>query len=87
MALSSPEETEEERRLLYVALTRARDALVVTYSLRYYFKRPDPMDDMHAYSQPSRFLEPATGAYDAISVGELATADDPVTKQLANLWS
>jgi DNA helicase-2/ATP-dependent DNA helicase PcrA len=86
MALSSPEEVEEERRLLYVALTRARDLLVVTYSLRYYFKRPDPLDDMHAFSQPSRFLQAAVGTYDSINVGETAASHDPVAKELAELW-
>jgi ATP-dependent DNA helicase UvrD/PcrA len=54
MSLSSAEETEEERRLLYVALTRARDTLVVSYSMRFYLTRPDPFDDMHVFSQPSR---------------------------------
>ena len=86
MSLSSAEEVEEERRLLYVALTRARDALKVSYSMRYYLKRPDPFDDMHAYSQPSRFLEPASGLFDAINVGEQVLAEDPVSSELAELW-
>src|SRR5262249_37088298 len=30
---------EEERRLLYVAMTRARDRLYVTYPLRYYHRK------------------------------------------------
>ena len=86
MALSSAEETEEERRLLYVALTRARDTLVVSYVLRYYFRRPDPLDDMHAFGQPSRFLEPARDTFDSVSVGETVLGEDPVSQELANLW-
>jgi DNA helicase-2/ATP-dependent DNA helicase PcrA len=86
MALSTPEETEEERRLLYVAVTRARDTLVISYSLRYYFKRPDPLADDHAISQPSRFLAPAAAAFDSINVGEVASPHDPVAKELAGLW-
>jgi DNA helicase-2/ATP-dependent DNA helicase PcrA len=86
MALSSAEETEEERRLLYVALTRARDTLVVSYSMRYYMARPNPLDDMHAYSQPSRFLQPADGLFEAINVGETVLAEDPVSSELAELW-
>lgn len=86
MALSSAEEVEEERRLFYVALTRARDTLVVSYSLRYYFKRPDPLDDAHAFGQPSRFLQPAASAFDSINVGESVLAEDPVTRDLAALW-
>jgi DNA helicase-2/ATP-dependent DNA helicase PcrA len=87
MSLGSAEETEEERRLLYVALTRARDTLVVSYPVRYYLRRPNPLDNAHAYSQPSRFLDPATHTLDAISIGEGAIADDPVASQLADLWS
>jgi DNA helicase II / ATP-dependent DNA helicase PcrA len=46
---------EEERRLLYVALTRARDALYVTFPLRFY-QRPRGLDDAHHFGQVSRFL-------------------------------
>jgi DNA helicase-2/ATP-dependent DNA helicase PcrA len=46
---------EEERRLLYVALTRARDALYVTFPLRFY-ARPRGLDDTHHFGQISRFL-------------------------------
>ena len=85
MALSSADEVEEERRLLYVALTRARDTLVVSYPLRYYLRR-QPLDDVHSYGQPSRFLTPAAAAFDAVSVGETAVAADPVAGELAALW-
>lgn len=37
--LNSDEETEEERRLMYVALTRARNHLSVTYPLNAYSSR------------------------------------------------
>jgi DNA helicase-2/ATP-dependent DNA helicase PcrA len=85
MALSSPEEVEEERRLLYVALTRARDTLVVSYPLRYYIRR-NPLDDAHTYGQPSRFLAPAASTFDAMNVGEVVVGDDPVAAELAALW-
>jgi DNA helicase-2/ATP-dependent DNA helicase PcrA len=55
MATGDDDELEEERRLLYVALTRARDALHVTYPQRYY-RRPRGLEDPHARSQRSRFL-------------------------------
>ncbi|HZN14298.1 MAG TPA: ATP-dependent helicase [Acidimicrobiales bacterium] len=87
MALSSADETEEERRLLYVALTRARDTLVVSYPLRYYFRRPNPLDDAHAYGQPSRFLATASTTMDTISVGQIIIEDDPVASELAELWN
>jgi DNA helicase-2/ATP-dependent DNA helicase PcrA len=50
-------ELEEERRLLYVALTRARDRLYVTFPLRYYHRKP-ARGDAHSYAQLSRFIPP-----------------------------
>ena len=61
MATGRPEEIEEERRLLYVAMTRARDALHLYVPLRYY-RRPKGLEDEHAYSQVSRFLTPEVRA-------------------------
>jgi DNA helicase-2/ATP-dependent DNA helicase PcrA len=55
MSTGNDDEIEEERRLLYVALTRARDSLHVTYPQRYY-RRPRGLEDPHSYSQRSRFL-------------------------------
>lgn len=55
-ALHSLEETEEERRLLYVACTRAQQNL---YLLCPEFNRPrgfSPMGSGFAFSMPSRFL-------------------------------
>ncbi|MBL8849762.1 MAG: ATP-dependent helicase [Planctomycetaceae bacterium] len=55
MATGNPDEIEEERRLLYVALTRAKDRLYVTMPQRYYFQGRF-RGDAHGYAQPSRFL-------------------------------
>ena len=55
LATASEAEIEEERRLLYVALTRARDFLEVCVPLRYYQKK-HATGDRHTYAQPSRFL-------------------------------
>ena len=55
MATGDDDEIEEERRLLYVAMTRARDALHVTWPQRYY-RRPKGLEDPHAFAQVSRFL-------------------------------
>jgi ATP-dependent DNA helicase UvrD/PcrA len=54
MATGDEDELEEERRLLYVALTRARDELTLTYPQRYY-RRQRP--DQHMYAVVSRFLD------------------------------
>ena len=57
MATGDAEHIEEERRLFYVALTRARDSLYVTVPQRYYFSGRF-RSDAHSYSQPTRFLTP-----------------------------
>ena len=93
MATGRPEEIEEERRLFYVALTRARDALYVCFPLRHY-RRPRGLDDGHAYSQLTRFLPAeALAACDSVTaappapllpaVGSLATKVDAA---LGALW-
>jgi len=58
MSTGDAAEIEEERRLLYVALTRARDALYGYVPLRYHHHRRG-RDDAHGYAQHSRFLTPA----------------------------
>jgi DNA helicase-2/ATP-dependent DNA helicase PcrA len=58
MAASSEESVAEERRLFYVALTRARRRLHVYVPFRYYH-RPRGGDDAHGYGQASRFLTDA----------------------------
>ncbi len=55
MATGSPEEIEEERRLFYVACSRARNHLYVSHPLRYYIAGR-PMTDVHGYSQRTRFI-------------------------------
>jgi DNA helicase-2/ATP-dependent DNA helicase PcrA len=55
MSTGSPEQVEEERRLFYVACTRARHHLYVSHPLRYY-KAGNPMTDVHGYALRTRFL-------------------------------
>jgi DNA helicase-2/ATP-dependent DNA helicase PcrA len=55
MACGSVEDLEEERRLLYVACTRARTVLEVSWPLRYHHNRRHPTD-AHSWAQRSRFL-------------------------------
>ena len=55
MATRSQDEIEEELRLTYVALTRARDFLYITWPLRYYFKWY-ALTDGHTYAQRCRFF-------------------------------
>jgi DNA helicase-2/ATP-dependent DNA helicase PcrA len=56
MATGTPEEIEEERRLFYVALTRARDRLHVVQPLRFYVHGQRRFGDRHVYAPRSRFI-------------------------------
>jgi len=58
-ATGTPEEIEEERRLLYVAMTRARDALYLVEPQRYYLTAQPRRGDVHVYGARSRFLDEA----------------------------
>jgi DNA helicase-2/ATP-dependent DNA helicase PcrA len=51
MSLSSPDQIEEERRLFYVAITRAEEHLTITYSNSRY------QHGQMRFNDPSRFLE------------------------------
>jgi DNA helicase-2/ATP-dependent DNA helicase PcrA len=58
MSLGTDAGIAEERRLFYVALTRARRRLHVYVPSRYYH-RPSARDDAHGMGQASRFLSDA----------------------------
>ena len=56
MALTTPAGLEEEQRLFYVAVTRARDRLYLYAPLRMHHHRL-ARDDRHSYGQLTRFLD------------------------------
>jgi DNA helicase-2/ATP-dependent DNA helicase PcrA len=95
MATGKPEEIDEELRLFYVALSRARDHLTVTFPLRWY-DRPAGVGGKHSLAQLTRFLpESVRGAFDqkapsvealperAASVGG---ASKDIREQVRELW-
>jgi DNA helicase-2/ATP-dependent DNA helicase PcrA len=96
MATGDDDEIEEERRLLYVAMTRARDALHLYHPLRYY-RRPRGLEDPHAYAQRSRFLtDEVVAHFDLIAPSDAAPEDARETELtgtaevdafLAGLWA
>jgi DNA helicase-2/ATP-dependent DNA helicase PcrA len=97
LATGDAEQIEEERRLLYVALTRARDSLYVTFPLRHY-RRPRGLEDAHSYGQLTRFIpERVRGLFDQRSTyvdqnmkAMAATTPDGVEgveSLLSGLWS
>jgi DNA helicase-2/ATP-dependent DNA helicase PcrA len=56
MATRTPEEIEEERRLLYVAMTRAKDELDLIVPQRFYTFHQSKVGDQHVYAARSRFI-------------------------------
>lgn len=61
MSTGTPEEIDEELRLTYVAMTRARDFLYILWPLRFYV-RSSGATDRHMYSQQCRFFTDAVVA-------------------------
>ena len=59
MATGNAAEIEEERRLLYVAMTRARHHLHLLVPQRFYVTQQAARGDRHVYGAISRFLPPA----------------------------
>ena len=57
LATGDAETVEEERRLLYVAMTRARNHLYAYLPLRYHHRRLG-REDAHGYAQLTRFFTP-----------------------------
>ncbi len=74
MSAATEEGIAEERRLFYVALTRARRRLHVYVPVRYYH-RPRGGDDAHGYGQASRFLtESVQGLFKTTRKADAASA-------------
>jgi DNA helicase-2/ATP-dependent DNA helicase PcrA len=97
-ATGKAELIEEERRLLYVAMTRAKHELHLIAPLKYYVTQQSRGGDTHVYGTRSRFLTPAvmktldaaTWPAAANIVREPATSDLPrvdVAARLRNQWA
>jgi DNA helicase-2/ATP-dependent DNA helicase PcrA len=56
LATDSPMQIEEERRLLYVAMTRARSELHLVHPLRAYVHNQNRHGDRHMYTALTRFI-------------------------------
>ena len=56
LGTGSTEEIEEERRLLYVAMTRAKDRLTLGVPLRFYVTNQTRNGDRHVYAMRTRFI-------------------------------
>jgi DNA helicase-2/ATP-dependent DNA helicase PcrA len=58
-AAGKPHLIEEERRLLYVAMTRAKESLHLIAPLKYYVTQQSRVGDAHVYGARSRFMTDA----------------------------
>ena len=56
LGTGSTHELEEERRLLYVAMTRARDELHLVMPQRFFVTQQTKLGDRHMYAQRTRFI-------------------------------
>ncbi len=98
LATKNPEEIDEERRLFYVALTRAKDWLYVTHPLRYYFAARGPASDLYGYAQLTRFITPEVAMHlerrAAATIGEepdwetdqAAAKSADIREQTRSIW-
>jgi len=95
MATGSEEEIEEERRLFYVALTRAKDFLYVCFPLRYYHKKQG-LSDRHSFAQLTRFLpESIHHHFEKVSLEPPPAQDSPsllpaardIRQKVSSMWS
>jgi len=78
MATGDPQQIEEERRLLYVAMTRAKSQLHVVHPLRFYVRTQHRHGDKHIFAPLSRFLPASTlRHFERTSVGRGCTDDGP----------
>jgi DNA helicase-2/ATP-dependent DNA helicase PcrA len=87
---------EEERRLLYVAMTRAKRDLDLISPLKYYVTQQSRMGDRHVYGAKSRFLtKEVMACLDEVTYGEvlekesavLGKATVDVAAQLRGMWA
>ena len=82
MALRDSEGIDEERRLFYVAMTRAKDALYVYFPLRYYHRRFG-LTDPHNLAQLTRFMAPPVRSLFADKIAAIESADEPDSRPQA----
>jgi DNA helicase-2/ATP-dependent DNA helicase PcrA len=59
LSVRTAPEIEEERRLLYVAMTRARDQLHLMVPQRFFVHQQRGFGDRHVHAQRTRFIPPA----------------------------
>jgi len=95
MSTGNDEQIEEERRLFYVALTRAKDFLEVCFPLRYYHTKVRNTD-RHTMAQLTRFLpDGILGRFERVTVCTPASVDvttnvkpiADIRKKISGMWA
>jgi DNA helicase-2/ATP-dependent DNA helicase PcrA len=59
LATGTPAEIEEERRLMYVAMTRAKNSLAIIHPLRFFIRQQHRLGDRHVFTPRTRFIPDA----------------------------
>ena len=96
MATGSQAEIDEERRLLYVALTRAKQQLHLLVPQRFYVHQQAAFGDRHVYGSLTRFIPPEVAALfepvapsahlDAPDGAPLPASPIDVSARVKSLW-
>ena len=80
LATGSTPEIEEERRLLYVAMTRAKDQLHLMVPQRFFTHGQRSLGDRHVYAQRTRFIPNGLTKYFQSRYWPQSKASDGVTR-------
>jgi len=96
MSAGSPEEIDEERRLLYVAMTRAKRYLHLIHPIRFYRSQQPKLGDTHMFAPLSRFIPDTMldrferRAWPESAAQELVTLSQPrridVAVRMRDMW-
>lgn len=81
LSTGSQAEIEEERRLLYVAMTRAKEHLQLLVPHRFYVTQQSAMGDRHLYAVRTRFIPDALATKFETLVWPSATAEGTGAQQ------
>jgi DNA helicase-2/ATP-dependent DNA helicase PcrA len=76
MATGKPDQIEEERRLLYVAMTRAKEHLHLVHPQRMFIRQQHRHGDRHVYTPRTRFIpDEVVDKFELVSYSPLRDAD------------
>ncbi|MGG1944314.1 ATP-dependent helicase [Trinickia sp. NRRL B-1857] len=84
LGTGSQEEIEEERRLLYVAMTRAKEDLHIVMPQRFYVHNQNALGDRHVWASRTRFIpESLLALFDMQAWPPVANVSPPTQAGLA----